>query len=174
MSGIIMALLLTTSSCQTEVISPTELKLERYAATTTDFPKDWAFVGEAFSNELGNGSYSANYGVPNNNNVSFGETIVIHSDQIRAQKAYLEWEKKWFSVTKKWAGTEFNPLVPNDEYRYECLQIFSDIVSCRFLQKHNELVVLILVNVDDKAMTLGQFNGVLRALDERLNKVKLN
>jgi hypothetical protein len=169
-------LLLLTTSCQIEKISQTELKLERYAATTKDFPKGWAFVSEDWGGESGKESYSANYNVPSKNIIGFGETIVLYPDQARSQNAYLEWEKEWFSVGEKWPGTEFAPLDSNDEYRYECTQISLDksVISCVFLQKHNELVVLILVNIDDKAMTFSQLNEVLRVLDERLNKVKLD
>jgi len=165
-----------SSSCQTGVISQTELKLERYAATTKDFPKGWAFVSEDWGSESGKKSYSATYGVPNKDIIGFGETIAIYPDQERAQNAYLELEEKWFSVGEKWPGTEFTPLDSNDKYRYECIQIFLDksIISCRFLQKHNELVVLILVNIDDQAITISQFNKVLRVLDDRLNKVTLD
>ncbi len=175
-SGTSMILLLLISSCQTETISQTELKLERYAANAKDFPKGWAFIGEDWNSEFGKESYSANYGVPNKDPIGFGQTIAIYPDQVGAQNGYLEWEKKWFSVGEKWPGTEFTPQDPNDEYRYECVQIFLDksIISCTFLQKHNELVVLILINIDDQAITFSQFNEILRVLDERLNKVTLD
>jgi len=171
-----MTLLFLASACKTETISQTELKLERYAVTTKDFPKGWAFVGEDWNSESGKESYSTNYSVPNKDPIGFGQTIAIYPDQARAQNGYLEWEKKWFSVGEKWPGTEFTPQDSNDEYRYECIQIFLDksIISCTFLQKHNELVVLILVNIDGKEITFSQFNEVLRVLDERLNNVTLD
>ncbi len=71
-SGISMALLLLISSCQTETISQTELKLERYAANTKDFPKGWVFNGEDWNSESGKESYSANYSVPNKDPIGFG------------------------------------------------------------------------------------------------------
>lgn len=174
--GVGIALILLTSSCGAEAISQTELKLERYAATTKDFPKGWVFNGEDWNSESGKESYSVNYSVPNKDPIGFGQTIAIYPDQAQAQNGYLEWEKEWFSVGEKWPGTEFIPQDSNDEYRYKCIQIFLDksIVSCTFLQKHNELVVLILVNIDGKTLNLSQFNEILRVLDERLNKVSLD
>ena len=100
----------------------------------------------------------------------------MYAHEEQAQLGYSEQEKEWFSEGKEWTGAEFSPLDSNDKYRYVCLQIFFDksILSCSFLQKHNNIVMLILVNFDERLMTMSQFNDVLKVLDKRLNTVTLN
>jgi hypothetical protein len=174
MLGILLVFL--SSACQAEVISHTAQKLERYAVNTKDLPEGWAFSKEDWNIESGKDSYAAAYGVPNKDIVGLSQVIYIYPDEEQTQLAYSEQEKKWFSEGREWPGAEFTPLDTNDKYRYVCLQIFFDksIVSCRFLQKHNNIVVLILVNVDGKSMTLMQFNEILKVLDKRLNTVTLD
>jgi hypothetical protein len=175
--GIVMlTIILTSTSCQAEKISQTEMKLERYAVKISDLPKGWIFSGEDRNYKFDGESYLAAYGVPNSNMIRFGHTIAIYPDELQAENAYPKWEDEWFSATEKWAGTEFTPSDPKDAYRFECQQILSDksIVSCSFLQRHKEFIVSILVTLDGKAMTLSQLNEVLRVLDERLNTVQLD
>lgn len=174
--GIGITIFLITSACQAEVISQTEQRLERYAPNVKDFPKGWEFVSEDWGVN-GLESYSVNYGATNKDFIGFGETITKYPDQEQAQNGYLERKEKWFDVGEEWPGTEFTPTNQNDEYQYKCLKIpMSTFFSCRFLQRHNEIVVLILVNIDDKeeAITISQFNEILKALDERLNTVTLD
>ncbi|HMV96968.1 MAG TPA: hypothetical protein PKE48_11760 [Anaerolineales bacterium] len=165
--------LLITSSCQAEVVSHTSQKLERYAVSTNDLPDGWAFFSEDWSGELGEDYYAATYGIPNKDIIGLSQVIAMYPSEEQTQLGYSEREEKWFSVGEVWPGTEFTPLNSNDKYRYECVQIFSDIVDCTFLQGHNNIVVLILVSIDGKTMTMAQFNEILRVLDERLNIVAL-
>ena len=171
-------LTLFISSCQGEVgsISQTAQKLERYAVKTQDLPEGWAFFTEDWSSKPGEDYYAATYGVPNRDIIGLSETISIYPNEEQIKQDYLQLEKKWFSVGKEWPGAEFIPLDSKDEYRYACLQIFSDksIVSCRFLQKHNNIDVIILVNFDGRLMTMSQFNEILKVLDKRLNTVTLD
>ncbi len=171
----IALLVLFVASCQGESISQTAQKLERYAINTKDLPKGWKFFSEDWSSQPGEDYYAATYGVPNKDIIGLSQVITIYPSEEQAQLGYLEQEKEWFSVGKEWEGAEFTPQDSNDEYRYVCLQIFSDpILSCTFLQKHNNMVTLILVNFDGQLMTMSQFNEILKVLDKRLNTVTLD
>ena len=172
----INALLLTILlACQAEPIKPVSLRLERYAVTAKDFPDGWKFVGEDWSSGTDTERYSVSYGAPSKDGIGLNQTIQLYTSIAAAQNEYSNQEKEWFSTTKKWEGADFSPLSSEDEYRYECVQIFMDrsIVSCRFLQRHNQIVVLILVNVDGELITFTQLNEILRTLDERLNLISL-
>jgi hypothetical protein len=173
--GVTIIFLILTAACQVEKVNQTQLKLERYAVTIHDLPEGWAFSGEDWNYEFGGESYLAGYSVPNNTMIGFGHTIAIYSDKAQAENAYPKWEGEWFKMTEKWPGTEFTPSDPNDKYRFECQQILSDksIVSCSFLQRHNQFIVSILVTLDGKSMTLSQLNEVLQILDKRLNEVDM-
>ncbi len=173
--GVNAVLLLILSACQAEPIKPASLRLERYAVTAKDFPKGWKFVGEDWSSGTDTERYSVSYGTPAKDGIGLNQTLQLHTSLSAAQNEYLNQEKEWFSTTKKWEGAEFSPLSAEDEYRYECVQIFMDrsIVSCSFLQRHNEIVVIILVNVDGELITFAQLNEILRVLDERLNIISL-
>lgn len=168
----IIALLLI--SCQGNAISQTSQKLERYAVNTRDLPKGWAFSSEDWGSESGEHYYGAAYGLPNRDIIGLSQVIRWYQDEEKAQLGYSEYEEEWFSVGQEWPGAEFTPLGTKDNYRYVCLHIFSEILSCRFLQRHNNIVTLILVNFDDQAMTMTQFNEILKVLDKRLNTVTLD
>lgn len=170
-----VVLFVMVSSCQVESINPTALKLERYSIVAKDFPDGWKFVGRDWSSEFGIESYSVAYGVPSKEGIGFRQTIELLTNLPSAQNEYSKQETKWFSTTEKWEGTDFSPLNSEDDYRFECVQIFMDksIASCSFLQRHNHMVVIILVNVDGEAITFSQLNEILRVLDERLNLITL-
>ena len=173
--GIYAVLFVVLSSCQAEPIKPASLKLERYSVTAKDFPDGWKFVGEDWSSGSNTERYSVSYGAPSKDGIGLNQTIQLYTSLSMAQDEYSNQEKEWFSTTEKWEGTEFSPLDSEDDFKYECVQIFMDksIVSCSFLQRHNEIVVIILVNVDGELITFAQLNEILRVLDERLNVIAL-
>lgn len=175
LAGINAVLFMTLISCQAEPIKPASLRLERYAVTAKDFPDGWKFVGEDWSSGTDIERYSVSYGAPSKDGIGLNQTIQLYASISAAQDEYSSQEKEWFSTTKKWEGTEFTPVNSKDDYRYECVQIFMDksIVSCGFLQRHNEIVVIILINVDGELITFAQLNEILRVLDERLNLIAL-
>lgn len=174
-AGINVVLFMTLTSCQSEPIKPASLRLERYAVTAKDFPDGWKFVGEDWSSVIDTERYSVSYGAPSKDGIGLNQTIQLYASISAAQDEYSTQENEWFSTTKKWEGAEFTPVNSKDDYRYECVQIFMDksIVSCSFLQRHNEIVILILVNVDGELITFAQLNEILRVLDERLNLIAL-
>ncbi len=161
-------------SCQGNAISQNSQKLERYALNARDLPKGWEFFSEDWSSEPGEHYYGATFGVPNRDIIGLSQVIQWYSDEEQARLGYSKYEEEWFSVGQDWPGAEFTPLDSSDKYRYACLHIFSEILSCTFLQRHNNIITLILVNFDDQAMTMTQFNEILKVLDTRLNTVTLD
>ena len=97
----------------------------------------------------------------------------MYDDEEQAKSAYPKWEEKWFiGDFKKWPEADFVPSDPNDEYRFECIQTSDKApISCNYLQRHKQLISFVLVNFDGKVMTFAQLNGILKAVDERLNKI---
>lgn len=161
-------------SCQGNAISQTAQKLERYALNPRDLPKGWEFFSEGWSSEPGEHYYGTTFGVPNRDIIGLSQVVEWYPDEDQARLGYSEYEEEWFSVGQEWPGAEFTPLDTKDNYRYVCLDVFTEILTCRFLQRHNNIVTLILVNFDDKVMNMTQFNEILKVLDTRLNTVTLD
>ena len=166
--------ILATVSCQVERISQSQLELERLSVTITDLPDGWVYSGQNWNESFGGETYTIGYGVPYNNIIRFAHTITEYSNEDQAKIGYPKWEADTFDGDwNEWEGANFVPSDPNDQYRFECLQVLSDtsVVSCRYLQRHNQIISYVLVNLDGEAMTLSQLNEILGVLDVRLNEV---
>ena len=166
---------LITVSCNVQKVSDTQLKLERYAVTIHDLPQGWIFSDENWTNPFGGESYVRGFGIPNNTLIRFGHSISIYPDEKQAEVAYPQWKAYWFIAPWNFPGANFVPSDPNDQYIYECQQVLQDksIISCRFLQRHNQFIVFVLTNIDGKAMTVAQLNQILGVLDKRLNETSM-
>lgn len=163
------------TSCQAERITQNQLKLERYAVKRNDLPKGWTFDGEDWDYKYGGETYLAAYTVPNNRSIGIAHSITLYKSEEQAEDAFPKWQDEWFTATRSWPGAEFTPIDSKDAFIYECQQLQlttpGPLTSCSFLQKHGDFIVSILVTLDDQAMTLEQFNGVLQVLDKRLNDI---
>ena len=151
------------------------MKLERYAVTIQDLPTGWIYSGENWSNSFGGEDYVRGFGIPNNTMIRFGHDISIYPDEKQAEVAYPQWEAYWFGGLWNYPGANFVPSDPHDQYIYKCQQILQDksIISCSFLQRHNQFIVSVLATIDGKAMTVAQLNQLLGVLDKRLNETSM-
>ena len=93
----------------------------------------------------------------------------------QAKIAYPKWEKEEFNSTQKWIGADFIPSDPQDDYRFEGVQVLSDksIISCSYLQRHQKFIAYVLVTFDDDIVTFAKLNNILKIIDDRLNQVIL-
>lgn len=158
------------ASCQVENISENQLKLERYSLRISELPSGWIFDGENWSRQLDGDTYLVAYGVKDNISVRIGHSISLYASKDKADEAFLKWEDKWLDAVEEWAGAEFTPINAEDVFLYECQQVISSLLSCSFLQRHENFVIHVLVTLDNKSMTLDQFNEILKILDKRLNE----
>jgi hypothetical protein len=160
-------------ACQTEKISETQLKLARYALKIGDLPKGWKFTGKSWGNGYGDEGYTVTYEIDDHNFLS--HTISIYSNQSQAQKGYEEWNNEWFESTQPWPEAKYFPLDSKDDYKFECLRLNpeSPLLSCRYLQRHNEIISFVRTSLDNTSMTFAELDKVLGVLDERVNTVTL-
>jgi len=102
--------------------------------------------------------------------------LAVYPSEQAGKDAYSMWEQKWFP-TITWQRppeASFEPRDPSDQFRFACINVKINgfpIMTCTYLQQHRNLVSLVLVNVDGKAITLEQFEQALKKLDERLQSV---
>jgi hypothetical protein len=181
--GLVIVLLLGCASCQIpgpearQVIS----QIANYEVMAKDLPAGWKFSGQDWSEHYGGQSHVVAYDVDNIDvnrgfKNSLGHTISIYPDEEQAKTAYPKWEEEWFKgLLLKQPEVNFVPSDPNDQYRFECDQIFSDksLFGCLYLQQHKRFISFVLVNLDGKAMTFAQLNTILKAVDDRLNQIEL-
>lgn len=174
--GIIAVLLLGCVSCQIQVASKTHPQIEEYEVRAIDLPTGWKFTGQSWNQIYGGQSHLVAYGIDNNTIIRLTHTISIYPDEEQAKTAYPKWEEEQFKGSRQeWSGADFLPSDPTDDYKFECVQLSSDksSISCRYLQRHKQLISFVLVNLDGKAMTFAQLNAILKAVDDRLNQIEL-
>ncbi|MBI9045735.1 MAG: hypothetical protein JEZ06_14690 [Anaerolineaceae bacterium] len=98
--------------------------------------------------------------------------ITIYSDIETAKKSIPFWESKLF--TNDWffsKENQFMPSDPEDYYTFRCLnsQINGqDFQSCTMFQQHENLIIVITVNIDNKIFTVSKFDEIQNRLDTRL------
>jgi len=162
-------------ACQTDSLSPIQRQLINYAIKPSDLPSGWSFQGKDWSAEFGGESYSITYQL--NMYVFITQTISIHSSEDRAKQAYKEWEDKWYKLVPFQSVTSFSPLSKIDDYRYECEQSNSPLKVCVYLQRHNQLISFVKINLDignSRNLTVDEINDILRILDQRLSDVQID
>jgi len=147
--------------------------------TPEDLPAGWGRAGGEAPEVPGALSRSVRFAGstnPRQEYLSIEHQLTVYPDDQLAQDSYPEWERTWFP-TEKWqrpAQATFVPLDPKDQFRFACINVAINgvpLMSCRYLQQHHNLVALIIVNIDNKTMTLEQFEYALKRLDERLQDI---
>ncbi len=143
-----------------------------------DLPSGWFNNGGSFPDEPGADSRLSAFAKSEDS--QFGYRHVIHelsvySSEELAKKAYPAWETEWFPTNtwKRPAEARFAPKDPNDQVRFACVPVsvnLADVLSCRHLQRHKQIISLILAEIDGKALTLVQLEEALERLDERMQR----
>jgi hypothetical protein len=167
----VLLIALIFPACNAEKISQNQQRLERYAVQIKDLPDGWGYSGQNWFTEYGGEGYLRGYGVKGNDVIRFVHTISLFSDSAQAVEAYSKWENDEFDTMTPWAEANFVPSDSRDDFRFECEQVLSGITSCSYLQRHNQFIVNVYVNINDEVMTFSQLDEVLKILDERLNTV---
>jgi hypothetical protein len=138
-----------------------------------DLPQNFEYRNSGFEEVEGGKSFYVTYGKKS------GETgavvshqITIYPDIESAKRSIPTWENQLF--TKNWSQPKeslFRPGNPDDFYELKCLPTQINerkSQGCRMLQQHNNLVVLILVNIDSENISYTEFDRILEKLDARL------
>lgn len=132
---------------------------------------------ELSSNEFPiiNGAFSLNETYRNRSNKTgavFTHQITIYPDSKSANAAYSSWKTEWFNehwITPK--DSIFRPKKIEDSYQLRCMDVIIDELpsrSCRLLQVHNNLIILILTNTNSENIDFPSFEDILSRLDARL------
>jgi len=130
-------------------------------------PLGWQRLGGSVGEELGGVSDYVDFGPDGARTfIKFSHQVTLDPDEQAASDAYTGWEEKWFNTY--WATpTEisFMPVNPDDPYQLGFLDASVDEVPLRsytYLQRHGELIILVLANIDGDLFTSGQFEDILQ------------
>jgi len=161
-------------ACQAEKSSQTQLQTQ-YSLEIGDLPKGWKFEGESWNVDYGGESYTVTYQITDHNFVS--HTISMYPNEDQAREAYEEWSNESFDSTQPLPEATYSPLNQNDDYRFGCFEPLegtkSVIFSCRHLQRHEEIISYVRVNLDNASLTFSEVDKILVILDERLRTATL-
>jgi len=167
---IILIMVLSIVSCQTEGLSPLQSQLTQYSLKIEDLPNGWQFSDKSWEADFGGAGYTVNYEL--NTNIFISNTVDIYLNTDKSKLAYQQWEDLWFKSTQPWPEATYLPRDQKDDYRFECLRFPEDpILSCSYLQRHNNVTSFLKINLDNKNLTFTELNDILGILDKRLNDV---
>ena len=173
----LLTLISVVVSCQigqTEEMSPLDRQLTEYALKTNDLPNGWRYSDKSWGVEFGGSGYTVIYELEADTSIFLSNTIAIYLNEEKSKIAYQQWEDLWFKSTQPWPEATYSPQNQKDDYRFECLQFPDDpVLSCSYLQRHNNIIGFVKVNLDDKNLTFAQFNNILGVLDKRLNETSM-
>ena len=137
-----------------------------------DLPPGWVRLGGSFPEVEGAVAHLVAYSPePDVSWKAISHRIAIYPDESAAIRAYPTWEE-WFTLAMQAVepGT-FRPLSSSDEYRFEYLDVNINgqpVRSFTYLQRHKNMIILVLVNIDNDYITLEEFIQVLEKLDAKL------
>lgn len=138
-----------------------------------DLSNDYRFNDGDYPDVEGAISYVAIYGrLSKELGASISHQLIIYPDSEAAARNFSAWEDEWFPYD--WIpieGSTFKPHNSEDLYLLKCLP--ADLESwgqgCRYLQLHGNLIILVETTInEEKNMSFGEFNEILRKLDARL------
>ena len=144
-----------------------------------DLPSGWVSIGPVPLERVGQDGiiWQAAYASaddPTRSTITIQQQLTVFSTTQSAIDAYKQWIPKWFP-TADWTTPLESSSVPrdqNDQYHYACLTYAgASIISCSQLQRHVNLVSLVIANIDGRSMTLAQFGQVIDHIDARLTVV---
>ena len=164
-------MLFLITGCSFQPIStpdfPYELMLQ-----ATDLPNGFERTGgsfpevpDAFSHMVG---FSSD---PDVIGKGISHRITIYPDVDSAKDSFVQWERE--SFTQAWLAPSviYTPMDVEDQAVLKCMNVqINDGISqsCRFLQQHNNLIILVLANIDSAAINYDEFLKMLQNLDKRL------
>ena len=172
----LLLLISVSISCQigqAEEMSPLDKLLTEYALKTNDLPNGWRYSDKSWGVEFGGSGYTVSYVWAADTSMFLSNTIAIYSNEEKSKLAYQQWEDLWFKSTQPWPEATYAPEDQKDDYRFECLDALpgSSILSCRYLQRHENIIGFVKVRFDAASLTFAELNDILGILDGRLNNV---
>jgi hypothetical protein len=171
----LLILISVSASCQigqTEEMSPLDRQLTEYALKISDLPDGWRYSDKGWGVEFGGSGYTVIYELKTDTSIFLSNTIAIYLNEEKSKIAYQQWEDLWFKSTQPWPEATYSPQNQKDDYRFECSYALpeSSILSCRYLQRHENIIGFVKIRFDNKSLSFTELNDVLAILDQRLNE----
>lgn len=165
---LLMALM---SGCAIEPMAPSDFPYD-LMLQESDLPQGFVRTGgsfpdtpDAFVHIVG---YSSN---PGKIGSGISHQVAIYPDVETAKTAFSIREGEVFTDVWLEPSNTYIPLDSNDASILKCMNVqIEDKISqsCRFLQQHNNFIILVLANIDSKVINFNQFIEMLQKLDSRL------
>ena len=143
-----------------------------------DLPKGFEHTDGEFPDIEGGISHFVKYAKNNELGNVISHQITIYPSSEWAKGKYPDWVNQW--TTDSWieiSDIKFVPKDSADTFTLKCLDLRVDnspMKSCRFIQLHKNLIVLILVNFGTNTISYTEFEEVLVKLDQRLPSEEIN
>ena len=139
---------------------------------SADLPAGFEHVNGEFPQVPGGFSHLVAYSDdPGTVGKGMSHQLTIYPDIDTAEASFANWEREWFTNSWTTPSITYTPLDNTDQFELKCMDVQINAYlaqSCTFLQQHNNLIVLVLVNVDNTSINWDQFMETLQKLDERL------
>jgi hypothetical protein len=163
--------LIVLAGCIIQPMAPSDFPYE-LMLQPSDLPTGFTRTGGSFPQVEGGYSHLVGFSSnPAEIGTGIGHQITIYPDLNSAKEYFTDWEKEWFTPAWHEPATTFTPLNADDKFRLACMEVQIDgrsSRSCTYLQQHNNLIVLVYGNINDKVLNYDQFIEMLRRLDSRL------
>jgi len=166
-----VALIAFISGCVIEPMAPSDFPYE-LMLQPSDLPQGFVRTGGTFPETPGAFVHIVGYAIdPDQIGVGISHQVAIYPDLESAKTAFSIREDEVFTDVWLEPSNTYIPLNTDDRSALKCMDVQVDdkiSQSCRFLQQHNNLVVLVLANIDSEAIDFQQFLDMLQKLDSRL------
>jgi hypothetical protein len=163
--------LIVLAGCDLQPIAPSDFPYE-LMLQPSDLPPGFIRTGGSFPQVEDGYSHLVGFSSnPEEIATGIGHQITIYPDFDASKAHFSDWEKEWFTPAWHEPSATFSPLDSDDKFRLACMDVQFNgkpSRSCTYLQQHNNLIILVYGNMDDKVFTYDQFIEMLGRLDARL------
>jgi len=172
-------ILVLVSSCaspkKTLVDFPLQIML-----TITDLPEGFDFSYNDFEQINDGIEYEIQYAKTDKSTGSgVTHSVVVFENDKKASEYYVSIDNQFSSQSTYYVPVDFEflPKEKSDLFRIGCWDVTLNsypTISCRFIQLHNNLVIEARTNVNEKNISMQEFNFILKNLDSRLPDETVN
>jgi hypothetical protein len=138
-----------------------------------EVPQGWQRKGGSFPEVEGAlRTHSTFYGPVTETPWKFiSHDLAVYPSEELAQEAFSRWEGDWFPAVWQPVTDGYLPVNGDDLFRYEYHDVSMSgraVRSYRYLQQHDNFVILVLTNVDNDYLTQVMLDEILGKLDQKL------
>lgn len=157
--------------------SNNQLLVKQYVLKKTDLPgAGWSIEGEGWEYDFGGEGYGIVF--IRDQHVFVTHSLSIYPNEEQAQQALKESENKWIKLTNIQPTIPYVSSNQKDDYLSGCYQEQPTypLIICIYLQRHNQIISFVKVNLDSgsaNTLKFDEVNNMLSVLDKRVNEMSV-